>query len=285
MTATWSPLVTALVPSYNGEAFLQRTLDSLAAQTWDKLEILIGDDCSTDGTAQIIAQFAASHPNVRVLSRKRNLGWSANSNDLMANASGELLFFAFHDDVVDPEYVRALVEALRHRPRAIIAYTDVELWESDGLPYIHRFTGLNGRHTSLSRGLAMLDQPEDWWVPNRGLFRAWAFKKSGGIKRNEAGEFMADWPWLLHLALLGDFVRVPRIYCHKYYQLTSLSKTWAVPTNFQWQSLFKAGQREVWNSSLPLRIRLALMAYKTPRFRGLRERLPLSLRKVLSRLL
>ena len=54
----WNPRVTALVPTYNGAEFIRRTLDSLAAQTWTNLEILIGDDCSTDDTLEIVRRFA-----------------------------------------------------------------------------------------------------------------------------------------------------------------------------------------------------------------------------------
>ena len=53
-----SPLVTALVPTYNGAAFITRTLDSLAAQTWPHIEILIGDDRSTDDTLEVVRRFA-----------------------------------------------------------------------------------------------------------------------------------------------------------------------------------------------------------------------------------
>ena len=97
---SWRPKVTALVPCYNAAAFLDRTLYCLSSQTWPDLEILIGDDCSTDATLDVVRAFAASHPNVRVITREKNLGWLRNSNDLMAKAEGELMFFAFHDDVV-----------------------------------------------------------------------------------------------------------------------------------------------------------------------------------------
>ena len=73
--ATWTPLVTALVPTYNGAAFIMRTLESLAAQTWPRLEILIGDDCSTDDTLEVVRRFAADHPSTRILQRDANLGW------------------------------------------------------------------------------------------------------------------------------------------------------------------------------------------------------------------
>ncbi len=103
--ASWRPRVTALVPTYNGAAFIRRTLDSLAAQTWPDLEILVGDDRSTDATLEVVRRFAEEHPNTRIVDREANLGWLRNSNDLMERATGELQFFAFHDDVVAPTYV------------------------------------------------------------------------------------------------------------------------------------------------------------------------------------
>lgn len=284
MTGTWHPRVTALLPTYNGAAFIQRTLDGLAAQTWDNLDILIGDDCSTDTTPAIIAAFAATHPNVRILTRTANLGWLRNSNDLMARAEGELLFFAFHDDVVDLNYVSLLVEALRERPEAIVAYTDMEVIEPDGRSRVERFRALTNRHTPLRRGIRMLDLPTHWWVPQRGLFRRAAFARIGGIKPNAAGEFSADWNWLLHMALLGDFVRVEAVACHKYYKTTSLSRSWT-RTAFEKRALRVAGQREIWGSSLPLHQRLALLAYSRLRLTWLRKRLPRRLRARLARLL
>lgn len=222
----WTPLVTALVPTYNGADFIMRTLDSLAAQTWPHLEILIGDDRSTDDTLEIVREFAARHPNTRVLERESNLGWLRNSNDLMANARGELMFFAFHDDVVAPSYVEELAGALAANERAVLAFSDMEVHEIDGTVELQVFDGLDGVGTALARGAVMVRRPGYWWVPNRGLFRASAFAAVGGIHPNDLGEYSADWTWLLGLSLVGDFVRVPRVLCTKYYMKGSLSKRW-----------------------------------------------------------
>ena len=121
------PRVSALVPCYNAAEFLDKTLDCLARQTWPNLEILIADDCSTDATPRIVEAFVKAHPNVRVLPRSRNLGWLENSNDLMANATGEYCFFAFHDDLIAPTYVEKLVAALDEEPEAILAYSHVDV--------------------------------------------------------------------------------------------------------------------------------------------------------------
>jgi glycosyltransferase involved in cell wall biosynthesis len=257
--ADWRPKVTALLPCYNAAAFITRTLDSLAAQTWPDLEILIGEDASTDATLTIISDFATRHPNVRIIRNPQNLGWLRNSNALMAEAKGELLFFAFHDDAVEPSYVERLVDALRDRPRAVLAYSDLELYGVEGGHAAFRFDAVARRPGPLSRGFLMAGQPIGWWVPNRGLFRASAFARIGGIKPHEAGEFSADWTWLLHMSLLGDFVRVPELLCRKYYQKASLSRGWDF-SRAQRQALRRAAVREVWNSGLdPLR-RIVLSA-------------------------
>ena len=244
-----APLVTAVLPTYNGADFIQRTLDSLAAQTWPNLEILIGDDRSTDDTLLIVEEFAAAHPNTRVLERTENLGWLRNTNDLMANAKGEFMFFAFHYDVVAPTYVEKLVRALQDNPRAVLSFSDMQLYEVDGRSTFQSFTRLEGKRSALGRGLMMVRRPGTWWVPNRGLFRADAYRRVDGIHPNDQGEYSADWTWLLHLSLIGEFVRVPEVLCEKYYQKGSLSKTW--PHNAaQRAALRKAGVVEIANSPL-----------------------------------
>ncbi|MEP6563704.1 MAG: glycosyltransferase family 2 protein [Mesorhizobium sp.] len=256
----WRPKVTALVPCYNSAAFISRTLDSLAAQTWGNLEILVGEDNSTDETFELVSAFATGRGDVRILRRDRNLGWLRNSNDLMANASGELMFFAFHDDVIEPTYVEALVRALNDNPGAVLSYSDVEVTEVSGSSEVCSFERLSGSQGSLARGLVMAAQPHGWWVPNRGLFRAWAFHRSGGIKPNSQGEYCADWTWLLHLSLLGTFVRVPEILCHKYYRPGSISRRWD-RNRVQRRALRAAGIREVWHSELSFAKRAVLAGY------------------------
>ena len=248
------------MPCYNAAGFISRTLDSLAAQTWTDFEILIGEDCSTDDTLKIVSAFADGRSDVIVVRRLHNLGWLKNSNDLMAKATGELMFFAFHDDVVDPTYVEVLVEALRSNPAAILSYCDVEVFEVNGTGKAHVFDRLSKLDGSLARGLAMAELPRNWWVPNRGVFRASAFQRIGGMKPNSQGEFGADWPWLLHLSMLGAFVRVPQLLCHKYYQKGSLSKNWAY-SPLQWRVLRHAGMREIWQSEFGLAKRAIVAGY------------------------
>lgn len=222
------PRVSALVPCYNAEAFLQRTLDCLAAQTWPNLEIVIADDASSDATWAVVEAFAKGRPNVVAIRRDANLGWLANSNDLMARSSGDFLFFAFHDDVVTPDYVEKLARKLMATPDAILAYSWLEVTEPNGDTAIHRFRIMHwlGFSRLLRAWIMVIDKPR-WYVPNRGLFRREAFTRIGGIPRHAGGEYAADWTWLFHMVTLGRFVMVPEVLCRKFYLKTSLSKLWA----------------------------------------------------------
>lgn len=259
MSATL-PKVVALLPAYNAERFIARTLDSLAAQTWPNFEIIIADDASTDGTLAIIEAFAASRPHVQVIARERNLGWVANCNALMAEARGDMMLFAFHDDTIAPTYVERLATALVAHPDAILSYSDIDLTAADGDHTQPRFTALDIAAGPLRRGLIMAGMPPYWWVPNRGVFRSKAFAAIGGIHRNAAGEFSADWTWLLHMALLGRFIRVPQVLAHKYFQKTSLSPNWAF-SRAQRGALRRAGIREVLESDTPLQVKLPVALY------------------------
>ncbi|WES64839.1 glycosyltransferase family 2 protein [Microbacter sp. GSS18] len=251
------PLVTAIVPTYNGAETVGRTLESLAAQTWPALEILIGDDGSTDATPQIIEDFAAERDDVRIVRRSANLGWLGNSNDLMSRATGTFSFFAFHDDVVDPTYVERLADALIADESAILSFSDMTVTDVDGTVETRAFDELEGMSSAADRGIVMARRPYDWWVPNRGLFRTSAYERTGGIHRNRSGEYSADWTWLLHLSLLGGFVRVPEVLCHKHYTKRSLSKSWPHDP-VQRANLLRSGIDEVLGSSASPRTKAAV---------------------------
>lgn len=254
------PWVTAIVTTYNSSEFLEQTLSSLAEQTWSNLEILIGDDCSDDETVSIAEKFCASRDNCRVIARRENLGWIENTNDLMARAEGSFMFLAFHDDVVDPRYVEKLMERLEARPGAVLAFSDVEVIEPDGRRYDWRFTALDGVRSGVGLALIMGRRPALWWVPIHGVFRADLFRATGGLHKNAAGELGADWPFLLHAAMLGELVRVPEALCVKHFKSQSLSRGWR-PSRSELRSWKLAGVKEVWASSVPLWKKLVVVPY------------------------
>ena len=242
-----SPRVVALMPAWKAEAFIEPVLQALAVQTYPNLAILISDDASPDNTAAVCEQFATRHANCRLIRQQKNLGWIGNVNALLQAADGDMYFFAFHDDVLAPEYVAKLVEALENNPDAIMAFSDVELTYQDGTQERCAFQDLRG--APVDRAMSVASRERNWWVPNRGLFRAAAARRIGGMKRHWRGEVTADWPWLLHMAVLGQFVRVPELLCFKDYMPGSLSRSWkrGIP---DWISVTLSCAREIHQSDL-----------------------------------
>jgi glycosyltransferase involved in cell wall biosynthesis len=219
------PRVTACMPAWNAAAFVGPVLDSLAAQTYGNLDVLVSVDACGDDTGAICDAFAAAHRRVRVIRQPERLGWIGNANTLLETAGGDYVFFAFHDDPLHPQYVERLVAALERAPAAVLAFCDV-----DSNLGRFRYAELEGISDRFERARRVLLQRGAWWVPNRGLMRASVVKSLGGMRRHRAGEVAADLPWLLRLALRGPFVRVPDPLIVKAFRDASLSAGWQKDT-------------------------------------------------------
>lgn len=245
------PLVAVCVPTWNAATFIEPTLEAIAAQTYTNFKVLISDDASSDQTAALCEKFAAKDSRFQVIRQSRRLGWVGNVNALLKAARGDYFVFAFHDDLIKPDYLRRLVEALEANPEAILAYSDLELTQVNHDRENLIYDALQGLDSRIERAKAVILQKGHWWVPYRGMFRAIAVERVGGLKRNLAGEFSADWPWLLHLALLGPFVRVPEQLCCKFYKPGSLSRTWSFNAA-SWNAVALSCANEIRQSDLPL---------------------------------
>ena len=113
--------VTAVVASYNHAEFLAQRMDTLLAQTYENLQILVIDDCSTDHSLEVLRRYQ-SHSNVTLIVREVNGGWAAVSNQGLEMATGEFVIFANCDDACDPQMIQRLVDAMTGNPTAGIAF-------------------------------------------------------------------------------------------------------------------------------------------------------------------
>ncbi len=115
------PLVTIGVPAYNEEKYIGEALESLLRQTYPNLEIVVGDNGSTDGTAAIVDAFAAKDPRVVHVRHPRNIGQNANFNHLPRIANGTYFAWASAHDFMDADFVEKCVAALEADPEAVLA--------------------------------------------------------------------------------------------------------------------------------------------------------------------
>lgn len=101
-------LISVVVPVYNAEKFLARCIDSILAQTYDNIEVVLVDDGSRDGSPAICDEYAARDSRVRVI-HKQNGGVSAARNDGIDAARGEFIAFCDNDDFYSPGMLERLL--------------------------------------------------------------------------------------------------------------------------------------------------------------------------------
>ena len=145
------PIVSVLIPVYNGERHLPECLESVLAQDFYDVEILIADDGSGDGSQKIIEQFAARDPRIRSWRNTRNLGQTQNHNLCLREARGTFIKFVHQDDkLLSASAIRKLVSALMEHPEASLAAVASDVIDDHGhLKYQRDFfkAGVaDGRH-------------------------------------------------------------------------------------------------------------------------------------------
>ncbi len=127
------PLISVLMPVYNCQRYLRAALKSVLVQSYRKFEVIIVDDGSTDGTADILRQSAAADDRVRVISRS-NMGIVSALNEGLEHARGDLIARMDGDDVALPMRFARQVEYLRLHPECVAVGSCVMLIDSEGEP-------------------------------------------------------------------------------------------------------------------------------------------------------
>jgi hypothetical protein len=115
-----APRITVCVPTRNRAALLPRALDSVLAQTAGDLELLIGDNASTDETPSVCRAAAERDPRVRVVRRPEDVGLTANFNGLLAEARGTYVMVLADDDWLDADYVERCAAVLDAEPDHVL---------------------------------------------------------------------------------------------------------------------------------------------------------------------
>jgi glycosyltransferase involved in cell wall biosynthesis len=167
------PLVSVIVPVYNGAAFLKVAIDSVLQQTYSAVECIVVDDGSTDETPLIIESFGS-----RVRSeRQPNQGFAHARNNGARMARGRFLSFLDHDDCWRPTKLQRQVDRFKQRPEVAVVYTAVELIDDNG---DHLATIPAPTRESALRNTILMEWPH-LALEQGALIRADAFRELGGF--------------------------------------------------------------------------------------------------------
>ena len=139
---TEQALVSIVVPVYNRHNYLAECLDSLGAQTYQNLEIILVDDGSTDDSLAICQAYAKKDARFKVLAQS-NAGVSVARNNGIQTATGQYLMFVDSDDYVASDYCEQAVSCLEKYNSDICCFGYVEV-DKDSEKYIEKVAALDG---------------------------------------------------------------------------------------------------------------------------------------------
>ncbi len=126
------PRVSIGLPVYNGENYLAEAIDSILAQTFTDLELLISDNASTDRTEAICRAYAAQDERVIYVRNEKNMGASYNYNRLVPMARGEYFKWGAHDDLITPDFLQRCVDVLDADESIVLCYPLAQAIDENG---------------------------------------------------------------------------------------------------------------------------------------------------------
>lgn len=195
-TAPILPFISIVMATYNGNLFLSQQMQSLLAQTYPNMEIIIVDDCSTDDTIEILRKFQLTYPYIKIFRNKSNVGYVKNFEKGCSLASGEYIALCDQDDYWHPDKIKNMQAAIGSypfiycdsvlcdetlKPMGVNISDRVSCLDFDNCLQQAIFCRIYGHATLIKKSLVQAAMPfldiipHDWWLCYVATF-------NGGIK-------------------------------------------------------------------------------------------------------
>ena len=207
-----TPTVSVCLPAYNSADYIGRTVASILGQSRGDLELIVVDDCSTDGTDDVVASFA--DPRLRLVRNERNLGPVDNWNKALAQGSGRYIKVVCGDDVLYERCLERQVSALDAHPSAALVASPRDVIDANDRMLL-RARGLAGL-TGLRGGLDVIRAVVRAGTNVLGepvcvLMRSEAVAATGGFSGHVP--YMIDVEYWCRLLGVGDLVGLDEALC------------------------------------------------------------------------
>lgn len=124
-----TPKVSIMVPVYNAHSFIKECIESILNQSYSNIELVVSDDCSTDGTQDILRNYIKDE-RIKLFFNKKNLGVTHNCNQALSACTGKYVCFFAGDDLMLPGKIAAQVELMESNSQASMVYHRVNVFNS-----------------------------------------------------------------------------------------------------------------------------------------------------------
>lgn len=187
-----SPLVSIVLATYNGARFLREQVDSLIGQTYQPIEIVAVDDCSSDETVSILKEYTLKNPHFKIAVNEQNLGPTKTIERGISLSQGKFITLCDQDDVWDAHKIKYTLNEMKDG--VTLSYCDSLFIDEDG-------KNLNRKISDLKH-LRSYDSAMPFLIGNCVAGHAAIFEKEFVIKAIPFPEnIIHDW-WLAYVATL-----------------------------------------------------------------------------------
>ena len=191
-----NPLVSILIASYNGEKYIEESIQSVLNQTYSNFELIISDDCSVDNTVNIAHSFMSIDPRIKLFINDKNLGDYPNRNKAASYAKGMYIKYLDQDDIMYSHCLEVMVNSMEENPEASFGIQSTK--REDVHPYPIFISGSNAiREHYLHGGLFLAG-------PTGAIIRKSCFDEIGGFSGRR---FLGDTELWLKLASSFSLVK------------------------------------------------------------------------------
>jgi len=197
-----TPRVSIGVPVYNGGASLREALESLRTQSFNDIEILISDNCSSDATEAICLEYANRDPRFRYVRQPENIGAAANFRYVLTHSLAEFFLWNAADDTRSPNFIEINLLFLEHHPEYVASTSPTKYVGGEFDPI--RMGDASLEATCEKNFIAFFNT---WHANGRfySLFRRAALTRCDSLDHLF---FASDWAFILECCLQGKFRRV-----------------------------------------------------------------------------
>lgn len=134
-----NPLVSIGIANYQNEKYIAECIESLLAQTYNNIEIIICDDGSTDNSQQIIGSYVSRYPQLRTVLLKCNKGIAVTYNNIVEHGNGKYICIVDGDDKMFPDKIRRQVEFMEAHPEYDMCFHNMEVYDDDEGVVLHNW--------------------------------------------------------------------------------------------------------------------------------------------------
>lgn len=201
------PTVSVMIITYNHEMYIRETIDSVLAQDYPNMEIVVSDDASTDNTPSIVRDYALKHPLVvKAILATVNKGITANCNMALNHCSGSLVAIMGGDDVFLPGKIKAQAIEFVEDCDLVLSYHSVDVFLSDTNETLYLSNQTIREDTNSAEEII-----ERGGIPGASsvMVRRSACPEGGFDDRLPT---VSDWLFFIEVALRGRVRKIPGLY-------------------------------------------------------------------------